>query len=114
MMTRAIALPIALPMEKVAEFCYKWQVTELALFGSVLRDDFRPDSDIDIMVEFHPKACPTFSTLDRMEAELKIMFAREIDLITRQGIASSRNYLRRHEILSSAQVIYATGSAIST
>ncbi len=99
-------------MEKVTEFCHKWQVTEFTLFGSVLRDDFRPDSDIDIMVEFDPAACPTFSTLDRMEAELKIIFDRDIDLITRQGIASSRNYLRRHEILSSAQVIYATGSSI--
>lgn len=99
-------------MEKVTEFCHKWQVTEFALFGSVLRDDFRPDSDIDIMVEFDPAACPTFSTLDRMEAELNIIFGRDIDLITRQGIASSRNYLRRHEILSSAQVIYATGSSI--
>ena len=112
MTTRAIALPIELPMEKVTEFCHKWQVTEFTLFGSVLRDDFRPDSDIDIMVEFDPAACPTFSTLDRMEAELKIIFNRDIDLITRQGIASSRNYLRRHEILSSAQVIYATGSSI--
>jgi predicted nucleotidyltransferase len=113
MTIRAIALPIELPMKQIAEFCQKWQVTECALFGSVLRDDFRPDSDIDIMVEFDPAACPTFSTLDRMEAELKIIFGRDIDLITRQGIVSSRNYLRRHEILSSAQVIYATGSAIS-
>jgi len=112
MRTRAIALPIELPMKQIAEFCQKWQVTECALFGSVLRNDFRPDSDIDIMVEFDPAACPTFSTLDRMEAELKIIFGRDIDLITRQGIASSHNYLRRHEILSSAQVIYATGSSI--
>ncbi|MFG3817891.1 nucleotidyltransferase family protein [Limnothrix redekei] len=104
---------LGITQEQLAEFCQRWKVVELALFGSVLRDDFRPDSDIDIMVEFHPEARPTFSTLDRMEAELKIMFDREIDLITRQGIASSRNYLRRHEILSSAQVIYATGSAIS-
>lgn len=104
---------LGLTQEQLAEFCQRWKVVELAPFGSVLRDDFRPDSDIDIMVEFHPTACPTFSTLDRMEAELKIMLDREIDLITRQGIASSRNYLRRHEILSSAQVIYATGSVIS-
>jgi uncharacterized protein len=103
---------IDLPMEKIAEFCRKWQVTEFALFGSVLRDDFRPDSDIDVMVEFHPEAHPTFSTLDQMEAELNTIFDRDIDLITRQGIKTSRNYLRRHEILSSAQVIYATGSAI--
>ena len=103
---------IDLPMGKIAEFCDQWQVTEFALFGSVLRDDFRPDSDIDVMVEFHPEAHPTFSTLDQMEAELRTIFDRDIDLITRQGIATSRNYLRRHEILSSAQVIYATGSSI--
>lgn len=103
---------IDLPMEKIAEFCDRWQVTEFALFGSVLRDDFRPDSDIDVMVEFHPEAHPTFSTLDQMEAELKTIFDRDVDLITRQGIATSRNYLRRNEILSSAQVIYAAGSSI--
>ena len=100
-------------MEKIAEFCHQWQVIELALFGSVLRDDFRPDSDIDIMVQFHPDAHPTFSTLEQMETALKTIFDREVDLITRQGIEASRNYLRRHEILSSAQVIYATGSPIS-
>lgn len=104
---------VELPIEKVAEFCHKWQVTELALFGSVLRDDFRPDSDIDVMVQFHPDAHPTFSTLDQMETELQSIFHRDVDLITRQGIETSRNYLRRHEILSSAQVIYATGASVS-
>ena len=106
-------IAIELPMEKMAAFCQKWQLTELALFGSVLRDDFRPDSDIDVMVQFHPDAHPRFSTLDQMEAELKTIFDRDVDLITRQGIESIRNYLRRQEILSSAQVIYATRSPIS-
>jgi len=103
---------VKLPMEEIAEFSHKWQVIEFALFGSVLRDDFRPDSDIDVMVEFHPDAHPRFRTLDQMEAELKIIFGREVDLITRQGIENSRNYLRRQEILSSVQVIYATGSSV--
>jgi uncharacterized protein len=103
---------IDLPMEKIAEFCDRWQVTEFALFGSVLRDDFRPESDIDVMVQFHSEAHPTFSSLDQMEAELTTIFHRDIDLITRQGIETSRNYLRRQEILSSAHVIYATGSSI--
>lgn len=103
---------IELPMEKIAEFCDRWQVNEFALFGSVLRDDFRPDSDIDVMVQFHPEAHPTFSSLDQMEAELKTIFYREVDLVTRRGIETSRNYLRRQEILSSAQVVYATGSSI--
>ncbi len=104
---------IELPMDKIIEFCDRWKVTEFALFGSVLRDDFRPDSDIDVMVVFHPDAHPTFSTLDRMETELKSLFQRDVDLITRKGIENSRNYLRRQEILSSTQVIYATGSSIS-
>jgi uncharacterized protein len=103
---------IDLPMEKIAEFCDRWKVVEFALFGSVLRDDFRSDSDIDVMVQFHPDAHPTFSNLDQMETELKTIFHRDIDLITRQGIETSRNYLRRQEILSSAQVIYATGSSV--
>jgi uncharacterized protein len=104
---------IDLPMNAIAEFCARWQVIEFALFGSVLRDDFRPDSDIDVMVQFHPDAHPTFSSLDQMEAELKNLFRRDIDLITRKGIENSLNYLRRREILSSTQVIYATGSSIS-
>lgn len=103
---------IALPMERIAEFCRRWQVIEFALFGSVLREDFRPDSDIDVLVQFHPDAHPTFGSLDQMEAELKTIFHRDVDLITRQGIETSRNYLRRKEILSSAQVIYTTGSSI--
>ncbi|HEY9658786.1 MAG TPA: nucleotidyltransferase family protein [Allocoleopsis sp.] len=106
-------LAIKLPMEKIAEFCHKWQVIEFALFGSVLRDDFRPDSDIDVMVQFDPDAHPTFGSLDQMESELKKMFDRDVDLITRKGIESSRNYLRRNAILSSAQVIYGTRSSIS-
>jgi predicted nucleotidyltransferase len=104
---------IKLPIEKITEFCHKWQVTEFALFGSVLREDFHSNSDIDVMVQFHPNTHPTFLTLERMETELKIIVRRDVDLITRQGIETSRNYLRRHEILSSAQVIYATGSSIS-
>lgn len=81
---------IELPTEKIAQFCREWQVTEFALFGSVLRDDLRPDSDIDVTVQFHPDAHPTFSTLDQMEAELKTIFHRGVDLITRQGIETSR------------------------
>lgn len=107
-------IAIQLPMERITEFCQKWQVIELSLFGSVLREDFRPDSDIDVLVQFHPDAHPTFSTLDDMETELKTLFDRDVDLVTRKGIESSRNHLRRHHILSSAQVIYATRSTVST
>lgn len=104
---------IEISIEKIKTFCTDWQVSEFALFGSVLRDDFRPDSDIDVMVQFDANAHPTFWSLEQMEAELKTIFQREVDLITRQGIETSRNYLRRQEILSSVQVIYATRSSIS-
>ena len=104
---------IELPMERIIEFCDRWQITEFALFGSVLRDDFRPDSDIDVMVQFHSEAHPTLFDLTYMEDELKRVFQRDVDLVTRKGIETSRNYLRRKAILSSAQVIYGTRSSIS-
>ena len=104
---------IDLPMEQIAEFCDRWNVTEFSLFGSVLRDDFRPDSDIDVMVQFHAEAHPTLFDLAQMEEELKVMFQRDVDLVTRKGIETSRNYLRRHAILSSTRVINGTRSTIS-
>jgi predicted nucleotidyltransferase len=104
-------------MKQIVEFCQTWQVTEFALFGSVLRDDFRPDSDIDVMVDFAPEARITLWNLTEMEDELKMLLGRDVDLITRKGVESSRNYLRRKAILTSAQVIYEssrTGSSRPT
>jgi uncharacterized protein len=100
--------------EQIEEFCDRWQIAEFALFGSVLRDDFRPDSDIDVMVQFLVDAHPTLFDLAEMENELKVIFQRDIDLVTRKGITASRNYLRRNNILDSTQVIYAKRSPIST
>jgi uncharacterized protein len=104
---------IDLPMKEITEFCDRWQIVEFSLFGSVLRDDFRPDSDVDVMVEFAPDTHPTFTTLDQMEEDLQQIFHRDIDLITRQGIETTRNYLRRQEILSSAQIIYVARNPVS-
>ncbi|MGD1903142.1 MAG: nucleotidyltransferase family protein [Geitlerinemataceae cyanobacterium] len=109
-----LKLPIEIPLGELTKLCEDREIAELYLFGSVLRDDFRPDSDIDIMVQFHPDARPRFSTLDRIESELQKLFDRDIDLVTRRGIESSRNYLRRHEILSSARLIYESRSTVST
>ncbi len=103
---------IDLPIDQIPTFCDRWQVAEFALFGSVLRDDFRPDSDIDVMVQFHPEAHPTLFDLVAMEDDLKILFQRGVDLVTRKGIETSRNYRRRQAILSSAQVIDGTRSPI--
>ena len=98
--------PIEIPRNSIAVFCKRWQVTELALFGSVLRDDFGPESDVDVLVRFKEEAQHTLFDLDDMELELKEVFGREVDLVSRRGVEASSNYLRRNSILQSAQVIY--------
>lgn len=100
-------LNVALPKEKIAEFCLKWNICEFSLFGSVLRDDFQPESDIDILVTFRDDAKHTLFDLVHMKNELKKIFGREVDFVTRRSIESSRNYIRRKAILSSAEIIYA-------
>jgi predicted nucleotidyltransferase len=99
---------IELPMEKIQEFCHKWQVTEFALFGSVLRDDFRPDSDIDVLITFSPTAKRGLTETLQMRDELQAIFDRKVDLIVKAAIERSENWLRRKNILESAQTIYAS------
>lgn len=98
---------IQIPRESVAAFCSRWQVTEFALFGSVLREDFRPDSDIDVLVKFAPDAGHGLFDLVRMQDELRAMFGHSVDLVTRDAVENSGNYLRRKLILDSAEVVYA-------
>jgi len=100
---------IRIPKSKIAEFCRRWNVTELALFGSALRTDFRPDSDVDVMVTFAPDAGISLFEMVQMQDELKAIFGREVDLISKRGLEHSRNYLRRKAILESAQVIHVQG-----
>ncbi|MCC7104572.1 MAG: nucleotidyltransferase family protein [Chloroflexi bacterium] len=97
-----------LPIDEdaVARFCQRWDISELALFGSVLREDFRPDSDVDVLVTFAPGAHPTLFDLAEMQDELHTIFGREVDLLTRRGVEKSRNRARREAILSSAQPLY--------
>ena len=92
--------------EKIAAFCRHWDIAELALFGSVLRDEFRPDSDIDVLVRFLSDADHSLFDMVRMQEELKQIFGREVDLVSRRGIEASRNYLRKRAILDSAEVVY--------
>lgn len=96
---------IKIPKAKLTEFCKRWNISEFALFGSVLRADFRPDSDVDVLVSFAPQAPITLFDMARMQAELKAIFGRDVDLVIRRGLEQSRNYLRRKQILDSAQVI---------
>ena len=94
---------ISVDSERVAEFCRRWKVEELALFGSVLRDDFSPESDVDILVSFQPDARRTLFERVDMETELEGIFAHKIDLVVKKGL---RNPFRRRAILRSRQVMY--------
>ena len=98
--------PISLERESIEGFCGRWKVTELSVFGSVLRDDFHPGSDIDILVSFSPDA--DWSLLDHvaMRDELGEILGRKVDLVTRRAVERSRNWIRRKEILDSAQPLY--------
>ncbi len=98
---------IIIPKGKIANFCRRWKITEFALFGSVLRDDFRPESDIDVLVSFSNDAQWTLFDQVNMQDELKVIFGRKVDLVSKRGIERSRNALRRKAILHSAEVIYA-------
>lgn len=98
---------IVLPKDRIVEFCQRWKITEFALFGSVLRDDFRPDSDIDVLVKFAADASWTLLDHVDMQDELQAILGRNVDLISRKGIERSRNKIRRKEILESAEVYYA-------
>ena len=98
---------IQMPSQEIAAFCERWQITELALFGSVLRDDFGPESDIDVLVRFRPSATPTLLDLVRMEDELTRLLGRKADLVEYAAVESSRNYIRRRAVLQSAETIYA-------
>ena len=98
---------IDLPKDKIADFCRRWKIREFSIFGSVLREDFRPDSDIDVLVTLSEDANNTLFDLVHMKEELEQIFGREVDLVSRRGIESSRNYLRKEAILGTAEAIYA-------
>jgi predicted nucleotidyltransferase len=90
--------------EAIAEFCRRHRIQELSFFGSVLRDDFRPDSDVDVLVDFDAQATPSLFDFIEIEEELSRLVGRPIDLIGKSGL---QNPFRRHEILRTRQVIFA-------
>ena len=98
---------ITMPSDRIATFCKRWRVAELALFGSVVRDDFGPDSDVDVLISFEPGARRTLFDMVRMQDELSRIFGRNVDLVTRAAVEGSRNYIRKKAILESSQVIHA-------
>lgn len=92
-----------IPAERIPDFARRWRITELALFGSVLRDDFGADSDVDVLVSFEPTATWSLWDLTHIEDELSSMVGRKVDLVEKEGL---RNPFRRQHILSGRKVIY--------
>jgi len=97
-------LRIDIPMEKIKVFCEEWKVVEFSLFGSVLRDDFRSDSDIDVLLSFEENSAWSLYDLVEMKDELEIIFGREVDLVEKEAI---RNPYRRRSMLMEQEVLYA-------
>jgi uncharacterized protein len=102
-MTMNEAVPLHIPLEELARFCRQYQVRELALFGSMLHQDHRPESDVDLLVSFQPSARVTFLTLARMQRELEVLLGRPVDLVPKDGL---KPVIREH-ILATARVLYA-------
>ncbi len=94
-------------MAAIAPVCRQWRISELAIFGSAVRNELRPDSDVDVLVTFEEGAEPTLFDMSRLSRELAEALGREVDLLTRRGVEESRNPYRRREILESAETLYA-------
>lgn len=90
--------------DQISAFCRKWGIEEFSVFGSVLRDDFRPDSDIDVLVGLPENSGLSLFDWTSMQSELEQMFGRKVDLVSKRGL---RNPFRRHAILTSREVLYA-------
>lgn len=99
-----MSVRIDIPKDKIGEFCRRWRIKELAIFGSALRDDFRPDSDVDMLVVFEDTAPWGLFDLMRAEEELGQILERKVDLVEKNAV---RNPFRRHHILTHHEVIYA-------
>ena len=103
-MSTVIQVPIQI--DKIAAYCRRWHIKEFSLFGSVLGDYYRDDSDVDVLVTFAPNETYTLLQLTTMQDELEVLFGRPVDLLDKQAVLESPNYIRRRAILDSAQVIY--------
>lgn len=104
-----MTLNTALTIDQVAfeQFCRRWKVVEMGIFGSALRSDSRPDSDVDLLVTFAQNARWRLFDFVRMKRELEAMMRRKVDLVERQAVERSPNYIRRRDILSTVERLYA-------
>ena len=97
---------IPIDSQRIAAFCRKWRIAKLELFGSVLRDDFRADSDVDVLVTYEPGTDRSLLEAVEIEDELGRLLGRRVDLVPRRAIEQSYNWIRRRAILDSAQAIH--------
>lgn len=95
---------IPIPEGRIAEFCRKWRIAELSLFGSALRDDFGPESDVDVLIVFERGRSPVLEDWLDMHDELKEIFGRDVDVVEKRLL---KNPFRRHHILTNRRVLYA-------
>jgi predicted nucleotidyltransferase len=106
-MTMRINGNIDVPDDAIAEFCRKWKITEFSLFGSVLRDDFTADSDIDVLVRFEAGARWDLWDVPNMQEELVVIFGRKVDLADKDAVERSRNPFRKRAVLKGSRLVYA-------
>jgi uncharacterized protein len=98
------SLPIAPPKKRLEAFCRRWKVRELSLFGSILTSDFRPDSDVDVLLSFSPDAPWSLFDMPALTDELKLLFGRDVDVMEKEAL---RNPFRRRHILANRRILYA-------
>ncbi len=96
----------SIPRIEIARFCQRWLIRELALFGSALRDDFGPDSDVDVLVTFATEANWGLLEHVQMQQELQTLFRRDVDLMSKRALERSRNWMLRDEILNTAETLF--------
>jgi len=101
-----MGIRIDVPTEKIAAFCRRHHICALWLFGSVLRDDFRPDSDVDVMADFEQGLEPDLMQIVAVQEELSEILGRNVDLVERQSFEKSENYIRRRHVLESLEPVY--------
>lgn len=102
----------SISQEEIIRFCRRWKVDELALFGSAVRADFRPESDVDVLVSFHETANWGLFDHVQMRLDLEDIFQRKVDLVTRRALEQSQNGLLRERILNTARVIFAGDESV--
>jgi len=100
---------ISIPQDELRAFCQRHRIRRLALFGSVLREDFRPESDVDVLVDFEEGGEPGLFDLIGIQEELSAILGRQVDLVERKAVERSANYIRRRHILDSAETVYVAG-----